>query len=124
MKDNTILVVEDDENIRELYYDALTAAGLIALKAATGQEGVEIALSKHPKVILMDIMLPDISGHEAVKQIRHDTWGKNAHILFLTNKSDPEDVVQAVEQGSDDYIIKAHTEVKEVVNRVRIALSS
>lgn len=122
MKQIDVLIIEDDESIRELYYDALSAGGMEAQKAATGEEGVKLALEKQPKVILMDIMLPDISGHEAVTKIRQDNWGKTAKIIFLTNRTDAEDVVIAIEQGSEDYIVKAHTEVKELVNRVRLAL--
>ena len=117
-----ILIVEDDEAIRELYHDALEAAELTTVLASTAAEGVALALERHPKVILMDISLPDQTGHEAVAAIRADDWGKTAKILFLTNRTDPEDVVQAIEQGSEDYIIKAHTEVKEVVNKVRLAM--
>ncbi len=124
MKKVDVLIVEDDESIRELYYDALTSGGMEALKAATGTDGVRLALENKPKVILMDIMMPDISGHEAVKKIRQDDWGKNAKIIFLTNRTDAESVVNAVEEGSEDYIIKAHTEIKDLVNRVRLAAST
>lgn len=121
METTTILVVEDDENIRELYSLALENGGLKVLSAATGTEGVKLALEEHPAVILMDIMLPDISGHEAVEKIRNDRWGKNAKIIFLTNMSDASDVAQAVAAGSEEYIIKVHTTPKEVVNIVRTA---
>ncbi len=122
MKKIDVLVVEDDESIRELYYDALVGGGMEVLKAATGSEGVKLAIEKQPLVILMDIMMPDISGHEAVKKIRQDAWGKKAKIIFLTNRTDAENIVNAVEEGSEDYIIKAHTEIKDLVNRVRLAL--
>lgn len=121
MEQSTILIVEDDRNIRELYVSALEAAGFNVLSAADGTSGVQLALGYHPAVILMDIMLPDISGHEAVAQIRNDHWGKDAKIIFLTNMSDAADVVQAVEAGSEEYIIKVHTTPKDVVNTVRTA---
>jgi len=122
MKKIDVLIVEDDESIRELYRDALVTQGMEVLTAATGNEGVTVALAKKPKVILMDIMMPDINGHEAVKKIRQDQWGKQAKIIFLTNRTDAENIVTAVEEGSDDYIIKAHTELKELVNRVRLVM--
>ena len=121
MTKTTILVVEDDENIRDLYGTALQNAGLAVLSAATATEGVTLALEHHPAVILMDIMLPDMSGHEAVEKIRNDRWGKDAKIIFLTNMSDAADVAQAVAAGSTEYIIKVHTTPKEVVNMVRTA---
>lgn len=117
-----VLIVEDDENIRELYKAALSGAGLHVIVAENGKQGVEKALAEHPKVILMDIMMPEMNGHEAVREIRRDAWGKNAKIIFLTNMSDAEDVVRAIEEGSEEYIVKAHTEPSEVVNTVRVAL--
>lgn len=122
MKKATVLIVEDDKNIRELYADAFGFAGIGVLKAENGQRGVELALKHHPDAILMDIIMPIMGGHEAVNKIRHDTWGKHANVIYLTNMTDAENVIHAVEQGSEEYIIKAQTEVKDIVNRVRMAM--
>lgn len=121
MKKQSVLVVEDDENIRNLYETALTAAGLEVHTAAEGTTGVKMALEHHPDVILMDIMMPGMNGHEAVEKIRLDSWGREATVVFLTNMTDAENVVKAVEEGSDEYIVKVHTTPKEVVNKVRAA---
>ncbi len=119
-----VLVVEDDESIRQLYFDVFTNAGITALTASNGAEGVELALKHHPDAILMDIMMPIMNGHEAVSKIRRDAWGKHAKVVFLTNMSDAENVVHAVEEGSEEYIIKANTSVKEVLNKVRLAMNT
>lgn len=124
MAHTRVLIIEDDENIRALYTDALTLAGLIVDCVGTGKEGVSSALANHPDVILMDITLPDISGHEAVEKIRKDVWGKNAKVVFLTNHSDPKNISDAVAAGSEEYIIKVHTTPKEVVNIVRTVSNS
>lgn len=122
MKKACVLIVEDDANIRELYADAFTHAGLRVLTASNGVEGVEQALAHHPDAILMDIMMPVMGGHAAMNIIRKDAWGKNATVVFLTNMSDAENVVHAVEEGSSEYIIKANMTPKEVVNQVRMAM--
>ncbi len=122
MKKPTVLIVEDDAMIRKLYADAFELAGLTVLQAENGEEGVALALAEHPDAILMDIMMPVMNGHEAVAKIRRDAWGKSAKIIFLTNMSDAENVVHAVEAGSDEYIIKANASVKEVVNQTRMAM--
>lgn len=122
MKERHILVVDDDTSIRELYKTALEVAGLAVRTADDGAKAVTMALEHHPTVILMDIMMPKMSGHEAARKIRLDNWGRNAKIIFLTNFSDAENVVYAVEEGSDDYIVKANTDVKDVVNIVRSAM--
>ncbi len=114
--------MEDDAAIRTMYKDALTASDMEVLEAKNGKEGVELALAHHPRVILVDILMPEMNGHEAVGAIRRDPWGKNARIIYLTNLSDPADVVHAIEQGPEEYIVKANTDIKEVVNIVRTAM--
>ncbi len=122
MEKPTVLIAEDDKNIRELYRDAFTFAGVNVLTAENGTEAVELALKHHPNAILLDIMMPEMDGHEAMNAIRKDPWGKEAVVVYLTNMSDAENVVHAVELGTEEYIIKAHTDPKEVVNQVRMAM--
>ncbi len=115
----SVLIVEDDKNIRDLYTMALENVGFVVLQAVDGGEGVVLALKHHPGAILMDVGLPTMSGHKAVHEIRKDTWGKDAKIIYLTNRDDVENISRAVEQKTEKYIIKANTEVKDVVNLVR-----
>lgn len=122
MEKRLVLVTDDDENIRALYTEALTASGIEVITATNGKEAVVMALTQHPDVILMDILMPEVNGHEAMKQIRSDTWGKTARVIYLTNLTEPENVVEAFEQKPEEYIIKVHTDVKEVINKVRTAL--
>ncbi len=122
MNTATVLIVDDDENIRELYGDAFASAKINVLKATNGAEGVELALKHHPDAILMDVMMPVMNGHVAVSKIRKDSWGKDVSVIYLTNMDDPENVVHAVELGSSEYIIKANLTPKEVVNHVRMAM--
>lgn len=122
MKTATVLIVEDDKNIRDLYSEAFKIAGITVLTATNGSEGVTAALEHHPDAILMDIMMPIMGGHEAMSKIRRDSWGKHAKVVYLTNMDDAENITHAVEQGSDEYIIKANMTPKEVVNQVRMAM--
>lgn len=123
MKDElTVLVIEDDKNIRDMYDDAFSHAGLTVFKAENGEKGISLALEYHPKVILVDIMMPGMNGHQVVNAIRKDAWGKGAHVIYLTNMSDAENVVQAVAQKPEEYIIKSNASIKEVINIVRTAM--
>lgn len=117
-----VLIVEDDENIRNMYSLAFETEGLTVTTAATAEDGIAIALRDHPRVILMDIMLPDMKGQDAVEKIRLDNWGKDAKVIYLTNMTDVENVSEAVTAGGREYIIKAHTTPKEVVNTVRTTM--
>jgi two-component system OmpR family response regulator len=118
----TILLVEDNQTIRELYATALINAGLEVILAADGAEGVRLALEKKPAVVLFDIEMPVLDGHKAAEKIRLDSWGKNVPIIFLTNHSDAANVAHAHMLQPDDYIVKANIPIKEVVNRVRLAM--
>lgn len=122
MSKPAVLIVEDNQNLRELYTDAFELAGISVLATGVGAEGITLALKHRPNAILMDIMLPGMSGHEVVKKIREDDWGKRAIIVYLTNMADPENVVHAVEKDASEYIVKANTTPKEVVNKVRMAM--
>ncbi len=124
MTDKSILIADDDEMIRVLYSEAFSSAGIEVITATNGQECVDEALKHHPSIILVDIMMPIMSGHKAVDKIRQDEWGKSVKIVYLTNLSDAENVVHAVERKSDEYIVKANNSVKEVVNKVRLAMHS
>ncbi len=119
-----VLVVEDDTNIRELYAMALIKAGINVKMAEDGQQGVDIALAEHPAAILLDIDMPIMNGHQAAEKIRQDDWGKNVPIIFLTNHSDAANVAHAHMLKPDDYIVKANVPIKELVNKVRMAMHS
>jgi CheY-like chemotaxis protein len=119
MTNTTVLIVDDDQNMRKIYSDAFEAAKLNVLVAENGSDGVKMALEHHPDVILMDIVMPVMDGHVAANNIRNDLWGRNAKIIYLTNMTDAENIVHAVALGSEDYIIKANTSIREVLNTVR-----
>lgn len=114
----TVLLVEDDKSIRELYALALINAGLHIVMAENGQDGARIALEKHPDLILLDIDMPIMNGYDAATLIRSDAWGQAVPIIFLTNRSDPRDQAHASLQQPEHYIIKADTPMKEVVDRI------
>ena len=124
MANPTVLIVEDDPNIRDLYKDALEMSGLKVILARNGEEGVKAAFEHHPDLILADLMMPEMDGHQMMERIRHDAWGKQAKVIFLTNLSDPETVFKSVKLKPEEFIVKAHTEVKDVVNQVRTAIHS
>lgn len=117
-----ILLVEDDQAIRELYATAFINAGFNIKMAENGKQGVEFALQHHPDLILLDIDMPIMNGHEVAKKIREDAWGKDVRIVFLTNHSDAQNVAHAVMQKPEDYLIKVNVPVKDIVNQVRIAI--
>lgn len=122
MINKRVLIIEDDLVLQNQYAQTLTKANLDVLSAHTGEEGVSIALEQRPELILIDVMLPDISGYSTVKKIRADLWGRTANIIYLTNRGDTKKLSTAVEQGNDEYIVKTFTTDKEFLKRIQNAL--
>lgn len=118
----SVLLIEDDQNIRELYATALLKAGIEIAMAENGAQGLEVALQKKPSVIMVDIDMPVMNGHEFAQKLRLDPWGKDAKIIFLTNHSDATNVAHAVMQKPEEYIVKANEPIKDVINKVRMAM--
>lgn len=118
----TVLLVEDNTSIRELYAMAFIQAGIKVVMAEHGEQGLRLALERHPALILLDIDMPLMNGYEVCEKIRQDSWGQTAQIIFLTNHSDPRDRARAAVSHPNDYIVKSQATVKEVVNKVLVTI--
>ncbi len=119
-----ILIVEDETDIREPMTEALVQAGYRVSVAENGQTGLEIALREQPNLILLDLKMPVMDGHEMLRRLRQDPWGEKVRVVVLTAMDDVENVSYAHEGKIVDYIIKAHTSLDELVKQVRMALYS
>lgn len=97
------LVIEDDQDIRELVRTVLTQAGFEVTVTGSGTEGVAAARSISPDVITLDLGLPDIDGFEVARQIREFS---NAYIVMLTARAEELDTLIGLESGADDYLTK------------------
>lgn len=113
-----ILVVDDDDALREMVGLVLSGAGYQPLFAADGIAAVKVFNEQHPDLVLLDIMLPGQSGIEVCKQIRA---ASGVPIIMLTAKGETEDVVLGLEAGADDYVVKPHNGA-ELVARVKARL--
>lgn len=110
----TVLIVDDEENIRDAIAYTLKREGFEVLLAATGNEAIDLA-RKLPDVVLLDIMLPGIDGLEVLRRLRAES---NVPVLMLSAKGDEIDRVLGLEIGADDYITKPFA-MRELVARVR-----
>lgn len=119
MKGKTILIIDDEQDLRDALRTALEEADFTVKEAADGEAGVAAALEAHPDLILLDVMMPKMSGHGALEALRADPWGKHVPIIMLTALDDARTVAKAVEGGGDDYIIKSNIHLEEVVEKVR-----
>ncbi|MBU4142000.1 response regulator [Patescibacteria group bacterium] len=118
-KNKTILIVEDEAALRGALSDKFKRAGFSVLEARNGEEGLEVATREHPDLILLDVMMPVMSGMAMLKQLREDAWGKSARVIILTNLNDAEYVAEAMKQESYDYFIKSDWKIEDLVAKVR-----
>jgi two-component system cell cycle response regulator DivK len=101
-----ILVVEDHEENQRIIRDLLTSAGFEMIEALTGEDGVRLAASERPDLILMDIQLPGLDGYEATRRIKADPALRPIPIIAVTSYALSGDEVKAREAGCDDYVTK------------------
>ncbi|MGP7816721.1 winged helix-turn-helix domain-containing protein [Niallia sp. 01092] len=114
-----VLVVDDEQSILTLIQYNLQQAGYDVITAMDGEEGMNLALTTNPDVILLDLMLPKLDGMEVCKQLRHQRI--NTPILMLTAKDDELDKILGLELGADDYMTKPFSP-REVIARIKAVL--
>ena len=119
---HTILVVEDEAPMAMALGDKLESEGFTVLKAADGKTGLTMALEHHPDLILSDLKLPEMDGMEMIRELRTDSWGKDAKVIILTNISDVSKIEEAMVHGTFFYMVKGDTSMAEVVEKVRSQL--
>jgi DNA-binding response OmpR family regulator len=115
-----ILLVEDEKDISDAIAEALTTAGYEVSTAENGQAGLKLALEEHPDLILLDLMMPVMDGHETLNKLREDQWGRKAKVIVLTAMDDMTNIATAHEFPITDYIIKAQASLDEILKKIRI----
>ena len=118
-----ILIIEDQEDNRAIMRDLLTAAGFELIEAANGEEGVKLAQSERPDLILMDIQLPVIDGYEATRQIRAIVDLKSIPIIAVTSYALSGDEAKTREAGCNGYVAKPFSP-RQLLAKVRELLPS
>ena len=118
-KKNIVLIVEDEVYLRQLLKEKLNGRGFYVLEADDGMIGLKTALSEHPDVILLDIIMPVMDGMTMLKELRKDEWGKNAVVIILSNLSEPETISEGVEESAYGYLVKSNWDPDDIVALVR-----
>jgi two-component system phosphate regulon response regulator PhoB len=117
-----ILIVDDEADLRALVDMNLRREGFTTLQAATGLEALEIARHETPALVLLDMMLPDLSGTEVCRRLRAESATRSVPIIIVSARGEEIDRVVGFEVGADDYVVKAHLSTRELVLRVRAVL--
>ena len=116
-----VLCIDDEQNILELLSFNLEASGYETVTATNGTAGLELAVSKAPSLILLDLMLPDMDGTEVCRQLKAGPTTASIPIIMLTAKDSEVDKILGLELGADDYITKPFS-VRELIARVKALL--
>lgn len=120
-----ILVVEDEKVLVDVIEEKLKTEGFEVIKAYDGNEALKIALSSHPDMILLDILMPEADGITMLKKLREDDWGKYANIMILTNVQTPNMIVKSMTYGLDgiqntyEYLVKTDWSLDAIVKRIK-----
>ena len=114
---DTILIIDDEAQIRRLLEITLSANGYKIAEASTGKEGLTMAATGHPVMIILDLGLPDIDGIEVLKKLRQ--WYTRP-VIILSVRNSEDDIIRALDQGANDYLTKPFR-TGELLARIRVA---
>jgi two-component system OmpR family response regulator len=119
MAGETLLLVDDEENLRSMLQAALRHVGFEVHPVSTGREALDAVATINPDLIVLDVMLPDLDGFEVCNRLRRD--GSKTPVLFLTARDGTEDKVRGLTLGGDDYLVKPFS-LDELVARIGAVL--
>lgn len=117
-----VAIIEDDKAIAEMYRIKFEAGGDKVLTAENGKQGLELVEKEKPDIILLDLMMPVMTGDEMLGILRKSDWGKNVKVIILTNVSKDDAQTKLRDVKVDGYIVKAHYTPQEVVDLVKQSL--
>jgi DNA-binding response OmpR family regulator len=122
-KQKKILLVEDDDSLASVYSTRLEAEGFILNRVSNGEEALSAALEFRPDLILLDVMMPKVSGFDVLDILRNTPDTASMRVIMLTALSQESDKARAEELGADDYLVKSQVVIADVVERVKHHLS-
>jgi len=120
---NTILIIEDDPSIKQMYKMKFAEAKYKVLEASTGVEGIEMAKKERPSIILLDIIIPQLDGFKVLQKLKDDDSTKKIPVILLTNLGQEGDKEKGTKAGAVDYLVKASFTPTQVLKKVEKYIS-
>lgn len=114
-----ILLVEDDDALANVYTSRLLAEGFDVRRVNNGEDALATALSYKPDLVVLDVMMPKVSGFDVLDILRNTPETANLKIIMLTALSQPSDQERAKALGADDYLVKSQVVIADVIDRIR-----
>ena len=119
MSEKTVLIIEDEEDAADLFAEMMRVSGFRVLKTITSAPALAMMTAEKPDVILLDIMMPEISGLDILRQMRRDPALAHIPVVIVSAKSMPTDIKNGMEAGASTYLTKpvGFLDLKEAVER-------
>ena len=114
-----ILLVEDDDSLASVYVNRLQAEGFDVRRVANGEDALASALSYKPDLVVLDVMMPKVSGFDVLDILRNTPETANLKIVILTALSQESDKQRAIDLGVDDYLVKSQVVITDVIERIK-----
>jgi len=119
----TVLFIEDDPLLLKMYETKFKSEGLRVLTAQDGEEGLSIATSEKVDLIILDLMMPKLSGLDMLDRLRQQPKGKSVVVIVLTNLTKEEEIKRAMDLGVKEFLVKADLTPNEVASKVKAYLA-
>lgn len=120
----TILIIEDHAPVRIALAEKFSREGMKTMEAKDGEEGLQMALEHKPDLILLDIIMPRMSGMTMLEQLRKDAWGKTVPVVILTNLNPDDKIMREImETEPIFYLVKADWKIEDVVTKAKEILA-
>jgi DNA-binding response OmpR family regulator len=118
-----ILLVEDDDSLASVYLTRLQAEGFDVRRVANGEEALATALTYKPDLVLLDVMMPKVSGFDVLDILRNTPETANLKVIMLTALSQDSDKERAQQLGADEYLVKSQVVIADVIEKIRAQLA-
>jgi two-component system phosphate regulon response regulator PhoB len=122
-KQKKVLLVEDDDSLASVYLTRFEAEGFLVKRVPNGEDALVAALEFHPDIILLDVMMPKVSGFDVLDILRNTPETADLKVIMLTALSQESDKQRAHDLGVNDYLVKSQVVIADVVDRVKQHLS-
>lgn len=119
-----IEIVEDETSMLAILNDKFASHGIHVIQAKDGAEGLRLALSERPDLIILDLLMPKMDGVEMLKQLREDPWGKDARVVILTNWNHENKIDNSLKNDSYEFLIKSEWQIDDLIKKIQEKLEA
>ncbi|RJO59982.1 response regulator [candidate division WS5 bacterium] len=119
-----VLLVEDDIALREIYSARFAAENFEIVTADDGEQALSVAIKEKPDIIILDIMMPKISGFDVLDILRQTPETKNTKVIIMSALSQESDIAKGKQLGADAYLVKSQSTLSDVVQKTKDVLAA